>query len=186
MILFLHGSILIRMILNDCSFGNTKVDRDYSFEHCGIAFIFRCPSFICAGEVCCRGRVSRMLPVCIPCGLVISAFLYSEVHEKTGYISLCSWNPGEISFKGWRTEEKADAAYVQKCTEELLDELSARMNEVTRPVKRAMTGQILEKLPMLIQSTEEVEDYIRVNLLGCQDKAEKLIVMSMLSDLMRE
>ena len=60
------------------------------------------------------------------------------------------------------------------------------MNEVTRPVKRAMTGQILEKLPMLIQSTEEVEDYIRVNLLGCQDKAEKLIVMSMLSDLMRE
>lgn len=83
-------------------------------------------------------------------------------------------------------EEKADAAYVQKCTEELLDELSARMNEVTRPVKRAMTGLILEKLPMLIQSTEEVEDYIRVNLLGCQDKAEKLIVMSMLSDLMRE
>ena len=39
---------------------------------------------------------------------------------------------------------------------------------------------------MLFQSTQEVQDYIHVNLLGCQDKAEKAIVMTMLRDLMQE
>lgn len=83
-------------------------------------------------------------------------------------------------------EEKADASYIQRCTNQLLDELSEKLGQVSRPVKRAIMGQILEKLPMMFQNTEEVEQYIRVNLMGCQDKAEKCVVLMMLADLMRE
>lgn len=83
-------------------------------------------------------------------------------------------------------EKVADADYVQKCTAQLLDELAEKMGQLSRPVKRAVMGQILDKLPMTFQNTEEVLEYIRVNLLGCQDKAEKVIVMEMLLDLMQE
>ncbi len=82
--------------------------------------------------------------------------------------------------------EKADAAYVQKCTGELLEELSDKLSQVSRPVKRAIMGQILEKLPLGFAKSEEVEEYIRVNLFGCHDKAEKCIVMTILWDLMQE
>jgi hypothetical protein len=82
--------------------------------------------------------------------------------------------------------EKADASYVKECTAKLTDELSGRMSRVSRPVKRAIMGQVLEKLPMMFQKSEQVLEYIRVNLFGCQDKAEKLIVMSILTDLIRE
>ena len=83
-------------------------------------------------------------------------------------------------------EEKADAAYVQKRTEELLSELTQKLSEVPRPVKRAVMGQILEKLPLTFGKTEEVQEYIQVNLMGCQDKAEKCVVMMILWDLMQE
>lgn len=82
--------------------------------------------------------------------------------------------------------ETADAAYVQKKTEELLDELSDKLSQVSRPVKKAIMGQILEKLPAFFQNTDEVQEYIRVNLFGCQDKAEKCVVMVILSDLIQE
>lgn len=83
-------------------------------------------------------------------------------------------------------EKKADSSYVHRCTNELLDELSEKFNQVSRPVKRAIMGQILEKLPMPFQNVEEVQEYIRVNLMGCQDKAEKCVVLMMLADLMQE
>lgn len=78
----------------------------------------------------------------------------------------------------------ADAATVRKCTEKLLDELSGRLSGMPRPVRQAVTGQILEKLPLPFERAKDVEKYIRVNLLGCQNKAEKLVVMTMLTDLM--
>lgn len=83
-------------------------------------------------------------------------------------------------------EETADSGYVQERTGELLKELSDKFGEVSRPVKRAIMGRILEILPILFQTTEDVEKYIRVNLLGCSDKAEKYIVMLILRDLIRE
>lgn len=83
-------------------------------------------------------------------------------------------------------EEKADAAYVQSCANQLFDELTEKMSQVSRPVKRAIMGQILEKLPIVFQNREEVEQYIRVNLMGCPDRAEKCVVLTMLWDLMME
>lgn len=84
------------------------------------------------------------------------------------------------------SEEKADAAYVEQCREKLFRELEEKMSEVSRPVKRAIMGEVLEKLPMMFEKSSQIEEYIRVNLLGCQDKAEKCTVMTMLWDLVRE
>ena len=40
-------------------------------------------------------------------------------------------------------EKKVDSSYVHRCTNELLDELSEKFSQVSRPVKRAIMGQIL-------------------------------------------
>lgn len=77
-------------------------------------------------------------------------------------------------------EERADAAYVQRRTEELLEELLKKLNKVSRPVRRALMGLVLEKLPMMFEKNHEVQEYIQVNLMGCQDKAEKCVVMMIL------
>lgn len=91
-----------------------------------------------------------------------------------------------IDLEKVRQTEIADDGYVRQRTEELLDELSARMAQMSRPVKRAVMGAVLEKLPTLFQTSQEMEEYIRVNLLGCRNKSEKLIVMSILADMMSE
>ena len=79
-----------------------------------------------------------------------------------------------------------DLACVKSCSDQLFAELTEKMSQVPRPVKRAMMGQIIEKLPLMFQNTEEVQQYIRVNLFGCQNKAEKCVVFEMLWDLMQE
>ncbi len=91
-----------------------------------------------------------------------------------------------IDLSSGKEEEKADMSYIQSCREALFDELSEKFRQVSRPVKRAIMGQILEKLPMTFQNAEEVQQYIQVNLMGCQDKAEKCVVLTMLWDLMQE
>lgn len=83
-------------------------------------------------------------------------------------------------------EEKIDASYVQSAANQLFDELTEKFSHVSRPLKRAIMGQILGKLPIMFQSVEEIEQYIRVNLMGCTDKAEKGIVLTMLWDFMIE
>lgn len=83
-------------------------------------------------------------------------------------------------------EETADSDYVQQCTEQLLQELSLQLSQLSRPVKRAVVGQLLEKLPIIFSNMQELEEYIRVNLFGCQDRAEKAVVMLLLQELMQE
>lgn len=82
--------------------------------------------------------------------------------------------------------EKAGDVYVRQVTEELLEELSAKMAQVSRPVKRAIMAKILQKLPLEFSRQEQVEEYIRVNLFGCQDRAQKCVVMMILKDLIWE
>ena len=91
----------------------------------------------------------------------------------------------DLSVSG-EEEEKADLSYVRKCTDELVNELSKKLSQVSKPVKKAIMGLVLEKLPLTFQNSDEVLDYIRVNLMGCQDKAEKCVVLTMLADLIRE
>jgi hypothetical protein len=83
-------------------------------------------------------------------------------------------------------EEKADADYVKRCTDDLLEELEEHYKKLSRPVRRAVTGLILDKLPLPFQSAKEVQEYLVTNLMGCSDKAEKCVVLTLLQDLMQE
>lgn len=83
-------------------------------------------------------------------------------------------------------EEKADGAYIKTRTSQLLEELEEKFQSLSRPVKRAVVAQILEKLPLPFQSAAEVQEYILVNLMGCSNKAEKCVVLTILWDLMQE
>lgn len=82
--------------------------------------------------------------------------------------------------------EPVTEEYLRGKQEEFFEELSDMFSRVSRPVKRAIMGKLLEKLPMFPASTEEMQEYIRVNLFGCQDRAEKCIVLMILWDLMQE
>lgn len=83
-------------------------------------------------------------------------------------------------------EEVADAVYVRQITDSLLAELSEKMCDMSRPLKRAVMGQILGKLPLSFRNTEEVQQYIHLNLFGCQNKAEKAAVLSLIWELFEE
>lgn len=83
-------------------------------------------------------------------------------------------------------KEMADADYVQQCTEQLLEELSLKFSQLSRPVKRVVMSRLLEKMPVMFRNVQEIEEFIRVNLFGCQDRAEKAAVMLLLRDLMQE
>lgn len=83
-------------------------------------------------------------------------------------------------------EEKADSAYVKAHTGRLLEELEEKLRTLSRPVKRAVTAQILDKLPLPFQAASEVQEYVLVNLMGCSNKAEKCVVLTILQDLMQE
>ncbi len=83
-------------------------------------------------------------------------------------------------------EKVADADYVRQCSEQLREELSQQFLQLSRPLKRAVTSQLLEKMPLMFSNMQELEEYIRVNLFGCQDRAEKAVVMLLLQELMQE
>ena len=60
------------------------------------------------------------------------------------------------------------------------------MSEVSRPVKKAIMAQVLNKLPLAFKTSNEVKEYIRTNLFGCQDKAEKITVMTLLGEVIEQ
>ena len=70
--------------------------------------------------------------------------------------------------------------------QQLFDELTACMKSASRPVRRAIIAKLLEKLPPFIVSQEEIEEYIRVNLFNCRDKAERCAVMALLIEMFEE
>ena len=82
--------------------------------------------------------------------------------------------------------KKAEDAYVRRVTEDLLEELSGKLSQVSRPVRRAIMAKILQKLPLEFSQMEQVEEYIRVNLFRCQDRAQKCVVFMILRDIMQE
>lgn len=87
-----------------------------------------------------------------------------------------------------RTGERecADDNYIRRCEQELFAELSEKMSEVSRPVKKAIMAQVLNKLPLAFKTSNEVKEYIRTNLFGCQDKAEKITVMTLLGEVIEQ
>ena len=89
-------------------------------------------------------------------------------------------------FREEEGEWTADAAYVQRRAGEVVDQIAGKLKRVSRPVKRAIMAQVLDKLPPSFDNSGDAMDYIRLNLFGCQNPGEKCVVLTLLRDLMRE
>ena len=68
----------------------------------------------------------------------------------------------------------------------LFEELTEVMSASQKPVKKAIIAKLLEKLPPFLLSQAQIEEYVRTNLFGCRDKAEKCAVMAILIEMMDE
>ena len=68
--------------------------------------------------------------------------------------------------------------------EELLfKEMTEVLKSVQKPVKKAIMSHLLEYLPPLFRDGKGFEEYVRLNLFGCRDKAEKCASMAILLDI---
>ncbi|MBO4395212.1 MAG: hypothetical protein J5819_02555 [Eubacterium sp.] len=70
--------------------------------------------------------------------------------------------------------------------EKLFNEMTEVMKASQKPVRRAIIAKVLEKLPPFISSQDEIQEYVRVNLFNCRDKAERCAVMAILLEMMEE
>ncbi|MCR5691637.1 MAG: hypothetical protein K6G62_05405 [Eubacterium sp.] len=73
---------------------------------------------------------------------------------------------------------------VNKACDLLIEDLDRKFKEVKKPVRRAIMGQVLEKLPMIFQGADQVMEYIETNLMDCQDQAEKMVVVDLIEGMM--
>lgn len=80
----------------------------------------------------------------------------------------------------------AEDEKVRQVSAELTEELSSLLGTLKRPVKKAVMAAVLEKLPVDFSDSQEIEAYIRTNLFGCQDFAERGAVLLELEELMDE
>ena len=84
-------------------------------------------------------------------------------------------------------EEKTVTKELIKEKEDVLfGELTRVFKESQKPVKKAVMAKILEKLPPFLTDQAAIEEYIRLNLFNCRDKAEKCAVMAIITEMMEE
>ena len=82
-------------------------------------------------------------------------------------------------------EEKTVTKELIKEKEDVLfGELTRVFKESQKPVKKAVMAKILEKLPPFLTDQAAIEEYIRLNLFNCRDKAEKCAVMAIITEMM--
>ena len=65
-------------------------------------------------------------------------------------------------------------------------ELERALKESQKPVKKAIIAKVLEKLPPFLTDQAGIEEYIRLNLFNCRDKAERCAVMAIITEMMEE
>ncbi|MCM1244139.1 MAG: hypothetical protein NC293_00665 [Roseburia sp.] len=79
-----------------------------------------------------------------------------------------------------------DEKKVREVSAQLTEELSELLGSLKRPVKTAVMAAILEQLPADFSNEKEIEEYIRINLFGCQNFSEKGFVLLELKEMMKE
>lgn len=77
--------------------------------------------------------------------------------------------------------EPADREWVEEKGRQFCEDLEASFQGMPRPVTRAVMAGILAQLPMVFQSVNELEEYVRESLLYCTDYAEREACMELLS-----
>lgn len=79
-----------------------------------------------------------------------------------------------------------DEAYIKEVSAKLISGFELAFAKNKKQVRRAMMSKVLEQLPMLFKTAEELNEYIGQALFQCQDKAEKMAVMNVLEQQMED
>lgn len=72
-----------------------------------------------------------------------------------------------------RDDVIVDEALVKQVSAEITAELSDLFDRLPKVVKRAVMAQLLGGLPVEFSNGDEICEYVRTNLFGCQDRCEK-------------
>lgn len=91
-----------------------------------------------------------------------------------------------IDLERKNTDELVDMSQIKNVSATLSNELSEQLSSLPKQVKKAVMATVLEKIPVDFNRASEMEEYIRTNLLGCQNYSEKSVVMLELKDMMDE
>ena len=91
-----------------------------------------------------------------------------------------------IDMEHYGDTETVDSSVEAEKINKLTSELSEFLTNLGKPLKKAVMATVLEKLPVEFSNTQEIETYIRTNLFGCQNEAEKKAAMLELREWMDE
>ena len=91
-----------------------------------------------------------------------------------------------IDMERFGENDTVEAAAEAEKIKELTGELSDFLSTLSKPLKKAVMAEVLEKLPVEFTNAGEIETYIRTNLFGCQNEAEKKAAMMELREWMDE
>lgn len=79
-----------------------------------------------------------------------------------------------------------DCAEVRQETEKLTAEFSQFLGGLPKNVRRSVMSAVLGELPIAFTNLDEIREYIRTNLFGCQDISERSRALIDISELMQE
>lgn len=127
-----------------------------------------------------------LFEVSASCGNVLAELGISQDFED--YIAIVNLLSDSlfIDINRGKDNRIVDAEQVKKVSASLTDELSRLLGGLKKPVKKAVMTSVLERLPAGFSDGKEIEEYIRVNLFGCQDFSEKGVVLLELEKMMEE
>lgn len=76
--------------------------------------------------------------------------------------------------------------YADGVCEEFIKTLEANFKTLTQPVRRAVMAEVLAQLPVFFNNTEEIQSYINVSLMQCNDAAEQMAVIEVFKMIMAD
>lgn len=120
------------------------------------------------------------------CQDVLSELGLTEAFEDFALIANLLSDSLFIDLEKKADEMLVDDAMLKKVTAELTQDLSELFGSLQKPVKRAVMASVLEKLPTEFQTVDEIMTYIRTNLFGCRNMAEKATALLELGEWMED
>lgn len=82
--------------------------------------------------------------------------------------------------------DAVDHVVIREVTEELTAEFSQYLSGLPKAVRRSVMSAVLGELPITFANVDEIREYIRTNLFGCQDFSEKSRALIDIGELLRE
>lgn len=76
--------------------------------------------------------------------------------------------------------------YADYVCEELIETLDTLFKKQMQPVRRAVMAEVLAQLPVFFNNTEEIQSYINVSLMQCNDAAEQAAVIEVFKMIMSD